>query len=408
MPRTPNLLILGASGHVAQAVLQRLMVRRGDFGRLVLVDPKDNVLRDPHLDHARLDYEFVPHAIRLPGDTAEYHRLLRRREIHIVLDVTDQDSLPMLAATDAAGVAYVNTALNEADRGIAEVVADVHSTFRQQSRAPHVLGSGMNPGVVNLWVWHGYQHYGTPTEIIHFEYDTSVPRQGWRPMITWSRQEFLAETVWETTGRVVDGELVMYSGNALNHREDLGPIMRPVVNLPEYPRGLLVLHEENVKLGVKLGVSSKYLYAIHPRTMSFLEQRWRQHGLVEVADLLLGDNTSIALDGADTIGVCLDYPDRRIYYLHSLANRAVAGTNATCAQVAVGADAALHALTADRLTPGIHFSSDLYETAYADVAFGVLHVEHSIFEKVNGTLVRRHHVPRLRPTWDTAGETLAA
>lgn len=408
LPRVPNLLILGASGHVAQALLQRLAVRRGDFDCLVLVDPKDDVLRDPHLDHARLNYEFVQRAVRLPDDTADYHRLLRERRIHVVLDVTDLDSLPVLGATNAAGVSYINTSLNEAERGIAEVVADVHARFDPVSLAPHLLSVGMNPGVVNLWVWHGFQQYGAPTEIIHFEYDTSVPRQGWRPMITWSRQEFLAETVWEPTGQVVNGEPVMCSGNALQHREDLEPIMRPVVNLAKYPHGLLVLHEENVKLGAKLGVSSKFLYALHPRTLAFLEQRWRQRGLLEVSDLLLGDNTSVALDGADTIGVCLDYPDKRVYYLHSLANREVTGTNATCAQVAVGADAALHALRAERLAPGIHFSSDLYDTAFADVAFGALPVEHTVFAKVNGALVRQHHVPHLRPMCENAGEILAA
>lgn len=407
-PRPPNLLILGASGHVAQAFLQRLAARRGDFGRVVLVDPKDDVVRNPYLDHALLDYEFISRAIQFPDDTADYHRLLRQKDINVVLDVTDLDTLPVLAATDAVGVSYVNTALNEAGRGIAEVVSDVHSTRDRPSRAPHILSSGMNPGVVNLWVWHGFQHYGAPSEIVHFEYDTSVPTAGWQPMITWSRKEFLTETVWEPTGRVVNGELQMCSGNSLQHREDLSPVMRPVVDLPDYPRGLLVLHEENVKLGAKLGASSKYVYAVHPRTMSFLEQLWRKRGRVEIDDLLLGDNTSIALAGEDTIGVCLDYPDKRVYYLHSLANNKVAGTNATCAQVAVGADAALHALVEERLKPRIYFASDLYDTVYADVAFGALRVEHSVFEKSDGSLVRRGHLPRLRPMWAMTDELIAA
>jgi hypothetical protein len=407
-PRPPNLLILGASGHVAQAFMQRLAARRRDFGRVMLVDPNDDVVRNPYLDHALLDYEFIPRTIQLPDDTADYHRLLRQKEINVVLDVTDLDTLPVLTATDAVGVSYVNTALNEAGRCIAEVVSNVHSTRDRPSLAPHILSSGMNPGVVNLWVWHGSEHYGAPSEIVHFEYDTSTPTTGWRPMITWSRKEFLTETVWEPTGHVVNGELQMCSGNSLQHREDLASIMRPVVKLPEYPRGLLVLHEENVKLGAKLGASSKYVYAIHPRTMSFLEQLWRKRGRVDISDLLLGDNTFIALNGADTVGVCLDYPDKRVYYLHTLANSEVTGTNATCAQVAVGVDAALHALFAERLTPRIYFASDLYDTVYSDVAFGALRVEHSVFEKVDGSLVLNQHVPRLRPMWAMTGEAMVA
>jgi len=57
--RPPNLLILGASGQVAKAFLQRLAIRRRDFGGVVLLDPNDRVLRNPQLDHALLDYAFV-------------------------------------------------------------------------------------------------------------------------------------------------------------------------------------------------------------------------------------------------------------------------------------------------------------------------------------------------------------
>ncbi|HEU5069932.1 MAG TPA: hypothetical protein VFV96_05925 [Verrucomicrobiae bacterium] len=407
-PRPPNLLILGASGHVAQAFLQRLAARWRDFGRVVLLDLDDGVRRNPYLDHESLNYEFVQRRLRFPDETMDYHRLLRQHGINVVLDVTDLDTQPVLNATDAAGVSYVNTALNESGRGIAEVVSDLHPTRTDQRQAPHILSSGMNPGVVNLWVWHGFQQHGTPLEIVHFEYDTSVPATGWRPMITWSRKEFLTETVWEPAGQVVNGALRMCSGNAVQHREDLRSIMQPLIELQEYPRGMLVLHEENVKLGSRLGASSRYVYAIHPRTMAYMEQLLRQRGRVEIGDLELGDNTSIPLAGSDTIGVCLRYADRRVYYLNSLANSEVTGTNATCAQVAVGADAALHALFSERLAPRIYFASDLYDTVYSDVVFGALRVEHFVFEKLNGSLVQRLHIPQLRPTLALIGDTLAA
>lgn len=407
-PRPPNLLIFGASGHVAQAFLQRLAARREDFGRVVFLDPDDSVLRNAYLNHELLNYEFIHRRLRFPEETLDYHRLLHRNGINVVLDVTDLDTLPVLSATDDAGVSYVNTALNESGRGVAEVVSDVYPTRTGQRRAPHILSSGMNPGVVNLWVWHGFQQYGAPLEIVHFEYDTSVPVTGWRPMITWSRKEFLTEAVWEPTGRIVNGALRMCPGNAVENREDLRPIMEPLIKLPEYPRGMLVLHEENVKLGARLGASSRYIYAIHPRTMTFLEKLLRRRGRVEIGDLQLGDNTSIPLAGSDTIGVCLRYVDKRVYYLNSLANSEVTGTNATCAQVAVGADAALHALFSERLAPRIYFASDLYDTAYSDVVFGGLRVEHFLFEEQNGSLVQRLHSPQLRPRFATTGQTLAA
>jgi hypothetical protein len=394
---------LGASGHVAQAFLRRLGGRRAQFGRLVLLDRGGHVVKDRFLEHGRLRYEFVRHRLRWPDDGG-YRELLRRYEVDVVLDLTDMDTLPVLAATDEAGVSYVNTALNDANCGVQEMVAAVHPTRKEPRRAPHILSSGMNPGAVNVWVSHGVERYGVPREIVHFEYDTSMAVDGWRPLITWSRREFVTETVWEPTGLVVDGAVKTLRPNALAHREDLRPVMKPVVPLPDYPRGFLVLHEENVKLGQSLGVTSKYLYAIHPRTMDYLVRRWRESGDVRIDDLEVGDNTAVSLTGSDTIGVCLEYPDRRVYYLHSLANSAVVGTNATCTQVAVGVYAALITLLHERLPPRVYFATDLYQTIYPHVLFSNQRVEHFIFAKRGRSWELRTHVPELHPRFRAARE----
>lgn len=377
-PRPPNLLILGASGHVAQAFLTRLQNQRARFGRIVLLDPSERVLQNLQLDHKRLEYRFVRRRLRFPEDTVYFHRLLALHRIDLVLDVTDLDTMPVLNATDAAGVCYVNTALNDANRGVAEVLENLHPTREQPRNAPHIISSGMNPGVVNIWVWDAFRRFGRPVEIIHFEYDTSAPREGWRPMITWSRQEFLTETVWERTGLVVNGRLRMLESNALKYRHDMRSVLEPVMSLTSYPRGFLVLHEENIKLGRKLGVSSKYLYAVHPRTMDHLERVWLENGTVSVEDLEIGDNSTVPLEGADTIGLCLRYPDKQVYYLHALNNTEVRGANATCFQVAVGIEAALATLRLEPLSPRIYFASDLYDTVFRDHVFRSLRVEISV------------------------------
>lgn len=87
------------------------------------------------------------------------------------------------------------------------------------------------------------------------------------------------------------------------------------------------------------------------------------------------------LAGADTIGVCLNYPERQVYYLHSLQNADISGTNATCAQVAVGVEAALSTLLLEQIEPRIYFASDLYHTVYRDVVFRSLRVEHFMFDR---------------------------
>ena len=150
----------------------------------------------------------------------------------------------------------------------------------------------------------------------------------------------------------------VFDSNALANRVNLGPIMEPVHNCV-LPRGFLVLHEENIKLAQKFGISSKYIYALHPKTMDFLVRRWREHGTVLISDLEVGDNTSIPLTGSDTIGVCLQYPRKRVYYVHSLSNQSVVGTNATCAQVAIGVWAALTTMLTEPLQSRV-FSQPIY------------------------------------------------
>jgi homospermidine synthase len=393
----PNLLVLGASGNVARAFLRRLGGRRVHFGRLVLLDKNDRVRDDPVLEHDRLDYQFIRRRLRLPTGAAAYQRLLRDKQIHVVLDLSDMDTLPVLAATDAAGVSYISTSLNDDGLGVAPLMEKVYPHRHRPHRAAHVLCAGMNPGIVNIWVHHGVRRYGLPREVVHFEYDTSMTANGWLPLITWSRREFLTESVWEPTGRVEAGKPVILRTNALQNREDMRDVLQPVLPLRRYPRGMLVLHEENLSLGQRLGVSSKFLYAIHPKTMAYLNRRYRRHGTVTESDLVIGDNTSIPLEGEDTIGVCLQYPRRRVYYLHTLENRAVSGANATCTQVAVGVYAALFTLIRNRLAPQLYFPGDLYDTLYAHIVFCNMRVERFVFGRRKRSWVLREHIANLRP-----------
>ena len=404
--RPPNLLILGASGSVARALLRRLGGRRDEFNRVILVDRSERVLEDRNLEHQRLAYEFVRRRITLPRQQAYYRRLLRRYDVDIALDVTDMDSLPVLGATDLAGVSYIGTSLNDNHRGAEALVAALHPTRAKPRRAPHILCSGMNPGVVNIWVWHGVRRYGKPREIIHFEYDTSTAADGWRPIVTWSRKEFISELAGDPTGQVVDGRPVIFRTRAIQHRVAMRDILKPVFPLATYPSGFLVLHEENLTLGQQLGVSSKFIYAVHPKTMAYLVRRWRRRGQLLVSDLRVGDNTTMPLAGEDTIGVCLEYPRRRVYYLHSLANSAVMGANATCTQVAVGVYAALFTMLRDSLAPRIHFVSDLYDSVYPQVLFANMRVEHFVFAKRKRHLVPRHYEPALRPRFPHAEEQM--
>ncbi len=397
--RSPNLLILGASGGVARAVLQGLAAHRGRFGTVLLLDRRSDLVADPGIDLNWLRARFLRVRLNLPMDTAWFGGLLRRHRIDLVLDLSTIDTLQLLDAVDAEGVSLINTALCHEKLHLDALVAAVVRRPPRWTSAPHLLCSGMNPGLVNLWAMHGVAKFGRPREIVVFEFDTSRPAVGWRPSITWSPHEFLNEAVREPSGRVVGGRVEWFAENPLKRREDLRPWLEPFWTFDRYPHALTILHEENVTLGQRLGVSSRFLYAIDPQTMAFLERRWQAEGKVRDAELLRADNVRIPLIGGEHIGVCLDYEDRRVYYVNDLPNAVVRGTNATCAQVAVGVYAALLTWLADRLAPGVHFAGDLTDTAYRQHAFDGLRVEQHVLRRRGRRWARVHFAPGVRWTY---------
>jgi len=389
--KRPNLLVLGACGSVARAVLRRLPAHRERFGRVVLLDRRAGDPLDPAARAV-----FVRRRLRLPERAADYRRLLSRHRVDIVVDLTDHATLPVLDATDAEGASYVNTCLSDGAKSVVQLVDEVFPARERRRRAPHILCAGMNPGAVNLWVARGIACYGRPRRVVHFEHDSSRPSGRWRPVVTWSRREYLCETVWSPSGRVEADGVRWLHPNALAHRVDMRPIMAPVIHLDRYPRGFTVLHEENLTLSRRFGIPSMFVYAIDPATMDHLELLWRKRGAVRVADLMLGDNVRLPLDGADRVGVFLDYGDTRVYYLNTVHNSAVVGTNATCAQVAVGVWCALLTLIEDRLDPRIHFVGDLADTAYRDLIFANMRVEEFVAQRRSRAWRLRSYTPWVR------------
>jgi len=392
----PNLLVIGASGGVARAFLRRLGGQRCHFGKLLLLDKNGRLLNDPHLDHRRLDYIFVRRRLTLPRDRRWFDRLLHRHHIDIVLDVSTHATLPVLAAADASGISYLNTSLNDENLEVGDLVEQLYPHRHHPRRAPHILCAGMNPGVVNLLVHHGVQHFGRPRQIIHFEYDSSTPVDGWRPLVTWSKHEFLMETTWNRTGHY-DGKAVRQDrANAVERRVPLRPWLAPIMAADHCPKGFLVLHEENITVGRALGLPSRFIYALHPQTMNYLDERYRQNGTLHEQDIELGDNITQRLDGSDLVGVCLDYPRQRVYYINRLPNSAVIGTNATCAQVAIGIFAALFTLLYARLEPRLYFIGDIHGTLYRRFAFANMRIEQFVCVRRKGRWIVRQHIPELR------------
>jgi hypothetical protein len=309
MKKNPNLLIIGASGGVANALLQQMVKDRQQLNRLVLVDRDDRLLHNPFIPHEALDYEFVNRTIDVNQDRAAYLGLLQSHGIHVVIDLSINETRPMLEATDAVGASYLNTGIaNRRGENFAEVVLDIIRRKALPWQAPHILCAGMNPGIVNAWVRQGIERFGLPRGIVHFEYDTAQPRNGWLPIITWSRETFLDEIINDPAG-YMDGKdkLRLLHPNALKNRVSMKDVLEPIMALKEYPRGFLLLHEENLTLAQRYDIPSRFMFAIDPGTMDYLEALYDTWGSVPVETMKLGDNRAIALRGSVTVGVMLQY-----------------------------------------------------------------------------------------------------
>ncbi len=354
------------------------------FGDLVLLDRNRKVLDDIYIDHERLKYIFLQVELKLPERKAEYHRILEEHAISIVLDISDMDSLPFLEATNEAGVSYVNTGLNDDKETIEEGTIGIFEKKDSFDRAPHIICSGMNPGVVNMWVRYGIEKFGIPKELIHFEYDTSKVATQWHPMMTWSVHEFLTECVRDTTGVILGRgreKMTVLTPNSLEHRKNMRGILEPIMKFDTYPDGMITMHEECASIGNKYDIPSQFIYAVHPKTMDMLVKMYEQKGDVTKDSLELGNNTSEILDGSDSIGVILEYKDKRVYYFNTVPSIAIIGTNATYTQVVVGVFAALNVLISDELKPGAYFPEDLFDTCYRHFMFDNMRVQEFVFHK---------------------------
>ncbi len=392
-----NLMIIGASGHLSNAVLHSLIHHRKLFKSFVLVDKNKKLLQNPYINHKELKYVFIHNKINPEKIEENYKDILRKYKINIVIDLTDAETIPLIETTDKEGVDYINTAINSEKETIYELMQKIFNRRKEFTHARHILCTGMNPGVVNMWVRYGIEKFGIPQEIVHFEYDTSIFSKKIKSMVTWSIHEFLVESVKDPGGLMKgkNKEQKLYP-NAIEQMVDMEPILKPILKLKKYPYGSEVLHEENVSISEKYNVPSKFIYSVNDITMQFLRQVYKNKKNVLRKDLTLGDNLKYTLDGADSIGVYLDYKDKRVYYFNTIPNISVIGTSATYLQVSVGVFAALFTLLNNKLSKGIYFVEDLFHTSFKHYVFDNMRVQEFIFKKKDGKLKLTSYTPMIK------------
>ncbi len=353
------------------------------FGRLTLVDREGGFFDDPFVPHPDLSIDFIKMTIDVHNGREDYLQLLKSHGIDIVIDLSVNETRTMLRLTDQAGASYINTGIaNRIGENFSQVVLDIYRRKLSSWSEPHLLCSGMNPGIVNMWVRRGIEESGVPKSIVHFEYDTGQPAGGWMPLIAWSRETLLDEIINDPAGYVEGRDKIRFIyPNPLKNRIPMENFLRPILDLPLYPRGFLLLHEENISLGQHYDVPSRFLFSLHPKTMDYLEEVYDQNQEIPLNALTLGDNRSIPLRGSATVGVCLEYERTRRYFFNITDQGAISGVSGSCWQVAAGLHAALWTLIEDSLEKRVHFVEDLLGTTCERLMLDNLPVQERVIEK---------------------------
>lgn len=382
-PSVKNILIIGACGGVGRAFLRTLLKERGQLGELLLVDKEALWAGDGGLCFQELKAEFLKATIDVDHHQDDYLGLLKSRGIDVVIDLSVNETRAMLAATDRAGVSYINTGVaNRPGENFCEVVLDLVHRRTASWNAPHILCSGMNPGVVNMWVRRAIAASGVPKNIVHFEYDTGEPVDGGAPVIAWSRETLLDEIVNDPAGYVEGrNKIKLVPPNPLKNRVSMEEILRPIMNLRVYPRGFLLLHEENITLGQEYDVPSRFLFSLKTETMDYLEEVYDGKKEIPLDTLALGDNGKVRLKGEATVGVCLEYEKTREYFFNTTAQGNVPGVSGSCRQVAAGLHAALWTKIEDRLEKRVYFVEDLLGTLCERLMINNLPMQHVVVSK---------------------------
>lgn len=103
-PRRLNVLILGGWSRAARAVLTRLEAQREKFGRVVLLDASEPVVKAIEFDDRKLEYRFAKRRPRFPDDIRYFRRLIAMHRIDVVINLMDFGSPQGLAAAGAGEI----------------------------------------------------------------------------------------------------------------------------------------------------------------------------------------------------------------------------------------------------------------------------------------------------------------
>lgn len=289
--------------------------------------------------------------------------LLVEHRITDIVELAFVDTMECATVADAAGVNYLSTSLetwleDEPDRDafhnltLPDAARLLPGRRPALTRASHLIGSGMNPGIVNALAVVGLQRFAsavgvTPSQLDLIaltvtEADTTVTRDSVTGFgCTWSPQGCIDE-LFEPHAMFVgpDGQ-----PQVLDHRPSEA-LYRARCGDDEID-GFVVAHDELVTLGHRIeGVELAFIYQLPPAARAFLGSGPPGAPEKYPTEALYPPHRD-DLEGADTVGVLLTSRRHGEFWLGFRTDcdqgRAW-GTNATELQVAAGVLAGLRQL----------------------------------------------------------------
>ena len=356
-----KVMLLGSSGGIGRAFMN--ILAQNDISNSIIPHGTKLVLVDRCKDIVVSDQLKKKYAVSFISDVnisshSDLEKLLIQHQINVLIEVADIETIEFVRVCTSLGVLYLNSGYGvwpdvyarEHPRCLMLVRAlEIRNAIINRgakSSTGVILGSGMNPGIVNALVERGIQRLANLNfidknelaadlkYIIFTEEDTTaIPTESKFNdsdfPITWNPQHAFAEFTEQSTGYVSQGRVQWINSRPLDCKFD-------VVCNDKVINGILVPHEEAVTIGEKYpNVTSGFIYSIPDITARHLP-KVRNLKLINPV-LLVPKN--FELDGYDTVGVLLQTTRYGAYWLgyrnyHHEATHY--DTNATLMQVAAG------------------------------------------------------------------------
>ncbi|HSO57176.1 MAG TPA: saccharopine dehydrogenase NADP-binding domain-containing protein [Paenisporosarcina sp.] len=374
--------ILGSAGGAANGVLSILNNSVQDEKDPIhhvmnnciihLIDYEQKEATVYSLSYPHLKDKFIYHEFDLK-DTEQFKEHLKQSKTTVVIDLSWADTVEMIQCCNQLGINYVNTALENAmideneelyeGFGLIERMRHLEKYKDKFSNSTAIIGSGMNPGVVQ---WMALELLKTdssenkPIGCYIVEHDNSFyknKKKAKKNVIytTWSPECFLDEAI-------LSFPMFMKHHNPLFFYEKIYDLEFKITLGNKEFYGCLMPHEEVYTLGKLYDMEGGFLYKVNDHTTNLIRTNLDDVDKLWDYEMKVLDPKDAPLEGEDLVGVLLVYPDKERYMYNVLCNEAIFKkykTNATYFQVACGVYASLSVLLLDQLPKGAFYVDEL-------------------------------------------------